>query len=170
MCDGIISGNPSVDWIGCQGEYVSGVTLEERHIPHSVEAGFVVHCRLLTYIEKRGLAGSLEQYTQSQILVADFCPQAVHQQRISAVCQRHHVQLVHHTVSIDILIFDVTGHYLPESLLGTVFDVIFVLKQSDCLISADGIVREIIVFQIGILQISLLPVLYFIFRVSEITP
>ena len=165
MCNGIISGNPSVDWIGCQGEYVSGVTLEERHVPHSVEAGFVVHCRLLTYIEKRGLAGSLEQYTQSQILVADFCSQAVHPQWISAVRQRHHVQLVHHTVSIDILIFDVTGHYLSESLLGTVFDVIFVLKQSDCLISADGIVREIIVFQLG-----MLPVLYFIFRVSEITP
>ena len=67
------------------------------------------------------------------------------------------------TVSIDIFILDITGHYLSEGLFRTVFDVIFVLKQSDCLIAADRIVREVIILQIWILQISLLPVLYFIF-------
>lgn len=55
VCDGIISGNPSVGRIGCQGEYISGITFEERHISHSVEAGFVVHRCLLTYIEKEVL-------------------------------------------------------------------------------------------------------------------
>ena len=79
------------------------------------------------------------------------------------MCQRHDIQLVYYTVSIDIFILDITGHYLSEGLFRTVFDVIFVLKQPDCLIAADRIVREVIILQIWILQISLLPVLYFIF-------
>src|SRR5690606_9266597 len=84
--------------------------------------------------------------------------------------QRHFIQRIDYTITVNIFVFDIAWHNRTEGLLGTVFNVVFVLSLSYGLIAIVVVIQTAILFLVRLFHLILFSILHDVFRISEITP